>query len=124
MVSDVGLPQPPAWLLELIQKRGAANRGRQGGGGDGAWRLLLKPIPQGERHTSLVRIAGWLHLYHPEAVVRALLLAINVGCCQPPLDSEEVAEITRSVCRYPTPGGLGHPRAVVADFVRQGGQDA
>lgn len=117
--ADTPLPQPPAWLRELIQLHRGKDSGVEGKPGNGVWRLLLAPIGDGVRNDCLTRIAGWLHLYHPAPVVKALLLVINEARCVPPLEAVEVERVASSVCKYPTPGVPGHPRAVVADFVRQ-----
>jgi hypothetical protein len=72
-----------------------------------AWTLLQRAIPDGERHNSLVRIAGWLRQFHPESVGAALLAAINDARCEPPLPEGEVRDISESVWRYPKPEKRG-----------------
>lgn len=84
-----------------------------------AWLLLQDTIRQKTRNGTLTRIAGWLRLYHPSAIVEALLLAINDGRCNPPLPGNEVRAIVRSISRYPQTGVNGHPKAVVPTFRRQ-----
>lgn len=81
-----------------------------------AWRLITEPISQGGRNETLCKIAGWLRLYHPAPVLEELLLAINDGRCNPPLDEHEVRNIARSVGKYPQPGVNGHPKAIVNPF--------
>lgn len=97
---DVTLAEVPAWLLALA--RGAARvegaRGRRGGGrldGEDA-------IPEGQRNTELVRVAGSLRARGLDrAELGASLAEVNRLRCVPPLDAREVAEIAESVCRYP-----------------------
>ena len=117
---DVPLPSPPAWLLTFLAERKAPN-GTGGNPPGGAWRLRQKTIPPGHRNDSLVRVAGWLHLYHPQPVVEALLAAINDARCTPPLPRDDIVRIAASVGRYPVPGTPGHPRAVVPSFRREVG---
>lgn len=84
-----------------------------------AWELVKAPIPEGSRHDTLVRVAGWLRIFHPEPVVLALLSCINEARCSPePLPPSETAAIVKSIFRYSQPGANGHPRAAVPRYVR------
>jgi putative DNA primase/helicase len=123
-VHIVDLPPPPdsliQWWLDreanpVVEGSGQANYPEK----SKAWMLLRGVIRQQTRNNSLTRIGGWLRLYHPPAIVEALLLAINDGRCDPPLPENEVRAIVRSIFNYPQTGVNGHPKAVVPKFRRQ-----
>jgi hypothetical protein len=126
-VNRVAPTEVPDWLLERWPRADEGTSTRHPSSQpkdskpskDSAYSLLNGPIPEGQRNDSLTRLAGWLRLYHPPAVVEALLLVINDGRCQPPLPPAEVAGIVKSVFKYPQPGVNGQPKAVVANFYRQ-----
>jgi hypothetical protein len=106
------------WWMERSHIKTSSDPTEPQGEGSKAFHLLNSPIGQGGRNDTLAKIAGWLRLYHPPAVVESLLLAINDGRCDPPLSEGEVKTIARSISRYPQPGVNGHPRAVVPSFKR------
>ncbi len=113
---------PPSALLDWwreVQETAPVASGPGPVGQGKVWELIKGTIPAGGRNDDLTRIVGWLRLYHPPAVVEALLLVINDARCSPPLDQDEVTAIVRSVCKYPQPGVNGHPRAVVPSFQRE-----
>ena len=119
------LPEPPNALLDYWEAQAAAPlpaeaRSSQG---PGAWHLLASPIPEGRRNSTLTQVGGWLRLYHPPAVVEALLHAVNDARRRPPLPEREVTGIVASVSRYAQPGVNGHPRAVVPSFTRRESPD-
>ena len=87
-----------------------------------AWSLLNEPrIFTGSGNPEMVRIAGWLRIYHPEPVTRALLDVINDARCEPPLKAQELDRIVRGVYRYGQPGVNGHPAAVTNPWRRTEG---
>ena len=118
---DIPLAPLPAALARLLGAPAGPKALPEGEGSPkgAAWRLLLGAIPAGQRNAGLTRIGGWLRLYHPLPVVRALLLAVNDARCRPPLEVAEVDRIAASVARYPQPGVNGHPLAVVPGFQRE-----
>jgi hypothetical protein len=109
------LAPPPADLVGWwLRVQDAPASPSQGAGTSGrAWGLLREPIPEGQRHDSLVRVAGWLRLYHPKPVGLALLEAVNDARCVPPLPVGDIERIVQNVWRYPQPGVNGHPKALV-----------
>jgi hypothetical protein len=88
---------------------------------DPAYLLLGAPIYEKTRNSKLAQIAGWLHRYHRQKELEALLLAVNDGRCKPPLSVEEVLGIARSIGKYEVGGTPGYPKAAVLDFVRREG---
>ncbi|MDP6452629.1 MAG: bifunctional DNA primase/polymerase, partial [SAR202 cluster bacterium] len=58
-----------------------------------AWQLLQRPIGEGGRNSALISIAGWLRQYHPRPVVESLMMVVNDGRCDPPLDENEVRQV-------------------------------
>ena len=106
------------WLQRSKDPKLPAAEGEITPDGSKAWALVRRTIPESTRNETLTRIAGWLRLYHPPAVVEALLLTVNDARCAPPLSPNEVVGIVRSVARYAQPGVNGHPRAVTPMFYR------
>src|SRR5215217_151446 len=88
---EAALADPPAWLLELLQrphKNGAAPPVRE-------------MIPAGQRNQELASAAGTMRrrgLEEPE--IRAALDVMNKRRCSPPLEDVVVEKIARSVSRY------------------------
>lgn len=72
-----------------------------------------KDITQGERNTTLTRIAG---RYRAKALsfntINMQLQVDNIDRCKPPLDRYEVEAIARSISKYP----IGHLRSNFRDF--------
>jgi bifunctional DNA primase/polymerase-like protein/primase-like protein len=105
---EVELAPIPRWLSNLLSK---PKRRKVMGRAVGS-----KPIPEGQRHDSLLRMAGALRRQGatPEDI-EAVLLAVNDRRCAPPLPAEEVSRIAESAedwepgssCRYAQrPSGL------------------
>jgi hypothetical protein len=60
-------------------------------------------IPEHKRNANLTRLAGSLRAKGlSQEAIEAALKAINLESCKPPLEEREVANIARSVARYPT----------------------
>ncbi|MBN1855606.1 MAG: primase C-terminal domain-containing protein [Dehalococcoidia bacterium] len=75
---------------------------RQGMNGRKTNRPTPDAISQGERNSSLAKIAGILR--RPglgQMEIEAALQSVNCSRCQPPLPKSEVAAIAESICRYP-----------------------
>jgi Bifunctional DNA primase/polymerase, N-terminal/Primase C terminal 1 (PriCT-1)/Helix-turn-helix domain len=73
-------------------------------------------IPQGERNSTLTRLAGTLRLVLPYAEgIAPALHAINEERCRPPLPRDEVEQIARSARRWHALPWLTCPRQFFAD---------
>lgn len=119
-ISQVELSKPPGRLIDWWLDRAAkAPLGPQPGpsGKVGAWALVNEPIAEGARNETLTRVAGWLrHAHRSDQELEALLLAINDGRCKPPLPTDEVTSIARSVLMY----GDGTKRGpVIPNFIEE-----
>jgi len=90
------LPEPPAWLIELLDALPTSN-------GHQAVRNGLQPstIPEGQRNDTLARLAGTMRrVGMTQAEIAAALHQVNAGRCVPPLDAREIDRIAASVARY------------------------
>lgn len=66
-------------------------------------------IPEHKRNATLTRIAGTLRAKGlSQEAIEAALQGINAKSCKPPLPEHEVANIARSIARYPTDGATGN----------------
>jgi len=90
--------------------------------GQGSHEIFL--IPEGQRNTNLVRIAGTMRRceLNQDGIERGLQ-ALNQAICDPPLPEDEVSRIARSVSRY-SPGltRKGDPWAAVQALADLDGQ--
>jgi len=115
-VSPEELPEPPAWLVDLLDSPGdlftrGADVGHEGGqipatvahvspqGAD------LPPdgnaIPSGTRNATLARLAGNMRrVGMTRDEILAALQRANQDRCKPPLSVREVERIAASICRY------------------------
>lgn len=94
-VAPPRLPEPPGWLIELLDALAIGNdvvaKGAPG-----------NEIPEGQRNGTLARLAGTMRrvgMAHPE--ISAALQQVNADRCAPPLPLREVDQIAASVARYP-----------------------
>jgi hypothetical protein len=87
--------EPPAWLLELV----AASGNSKAATSPEEWRTLAHDgVAEGERNTSIARLAGHLLRRHVDPLVTLeLALAFNDARCRPPLPENEVAVIIDSI---------------------------
>src|SRR5690606_35809293 len=70
----------------------------------------IKKIPEGQRNQTLASFAGVLRRQGlNEEAMLPVMIAYNETLCDPPLDSKEVKQIVRSICRYPA-GTAGTPQ--------------
>jgi len=84
---------PDAWLQFISSGDQARNEPAAADG---------EAIPEGSRNTELTRVAGRMRRAGlSEADMLAALRGVNERRCRPPLDDGEVAQIARSVARYP-----------------------
>ena len=88
--------EAPAWLLAKIVER--ANGGTLPTP-PSEWRALMTDgVPEGQRNSTLARIAGYLLRHHIDPVFAAGLVRIfNATRCLPPLPDEDVGRIVNSI---------------------------
>jgi hypothetical protein len=96
-IDEVPIAPAMDWLLELIRKPGT---GQQATRSPSEWvELIRRPIAEGSRNDTLVRLAG--HLFRirvlDPAIAAELVRAVNEARCQPPLAQEEVEAIVESI---------------------------
>ena len=97
-VPSAELPEPPAWLVELLDA--LATRAQQGAC-DASGRADSNVIPDGQRNATLARLGGNMRrVGMTEAEILTALLQVNQDRCNPPLDEREVRRIASSVARY------------------------
>ena len=66
-----------------------------------AVRPAYPPIPQGARNISLASLAGQMHRSgYEKSIIYKELMYVNKTACTPPLPTEEVRTILRSVTKY------------------------
>ena len=114
------LPEPPAWLIDLLDER-ASNDATTSERGDVA--TTGSEIPSGQRNHALASLAGVMRRHGMgEAEIRASLTVTNETRCNPPLLQSEVNKVAWSVTRY-TPDQIA--QAGVENWWDQiGGDDA
>ncbi|MFV0443618.1 MAG: bifunctional DNA primase/polymerase [Planctomycetaceae bacterium] len=98
------LPEPPGWLIEILDHIEAA---RSSGATspssprDAASDAVANTIPSGQRNGTLAKLAGTMRrVGMSPGEIQAALLKANTDRCQPPLDAREVVRIAESVGRY------------------------
>ncbi|MGD9646980.1 MAG: bifunctional DNA primase/polymerase [Pirellulales bacterium] len=108
------LAEPPAWLLDALDKpRGNLESSRSETPGE------ANAIPSGQRNGTLTRLAGVLRRQGmSQGEIEAALLVTNRTRCNPPLPDDEVKTIAWSVARY-EPDAL--TVAIVEDHAGQDG---
>ncbi|MBP7946030.1 MAG: bifunctional DNA primase/polymerase [Verrucomicrobia bacterium] len=88
------LPEPPPWLVELLDALAATN-GVVADGTPG------NVIPTGRRNETLARLAGAMRrVGMSQAEIFAALQQVNADRCTPPLPLREVERTAASVARY------------------------
>ncbi len=95
--ADVPLAPIPDWLLRKMLETGGTGRPRvRQGATDTA-----EKIPAGRRNSTMTSHAGRLReMGYVEEEIAGMLEVLNQSRCDPPMDSEELHSIARSVCRY------------------------
>jgi hypothetical protein len=96
------LPEPPEWLVVQLDAL-PGHSGGQEGQQDQSGPILEdgNPIPDGQRNSTLARLAGYMR--RPgmsQKEILAALLTVNKERCKPPLDDSEVEKIAESNARY------------------------
>jgi len=90
----LGLPQPPAWLLEGSRQRR-----------NGSAPPVEAVIPEGRRRQELLSLAGTMRRRGmSEAAILEALKVQNQESCKPPLPESEVRELAEDVARRYEPG--------------------
>ncbi len=88
------LPEPPAWLVVLLDALAASH----GVTIDGA---AANAIPEGQRNETLARLAGAMRrVGMSQAEIFAALRQVNADRCTPPLPLREVERTAASIARY------------------------
>ncbi|RMF73505.1 MAG: hypothetical protein D6738_08585 [Acidobacteria bacterium] len=90
------LPEPPPWLLEILDAACGPASGPSASSSAGA-----NPIPEGRRNAALASLAGAMRrvgMTGPE--IAAALQRVNADRCRPPLRAPEVERIAESIARY------------------------
>ncbi len=89
------LPEPPAWLADLLDLASQRTVALPVGDGD------ANRIPTGQRNATLARLAGTMRrVGMTRAEIAAALVRANEDRCEPPLSGVEVARIATSIARY------------------------
>lgn len=91
-LEDVGLAEPPAWLLRASETH---QKGRE----DGDWTEEFgMEIPSGRRNHKACELAGYLLRRNVEpGVVDVLLQLWNERRCNPPMPVDEVRQVVKSI---------------------------
>jgi len=88
------LPEPPAWLIELLDALAASNDVPVNG-------TSANTIPHGQRNGTLAHLAGAMRrVGMSQAEIFAALQQVNADRCTPPLPLREVESIAASISRY------------------------
>ncbi len=88
------LPEPPAWLVELLDALAASN-------GVAIETPAGNTISKGQRNGTLARLAGAMRrVGMSQAEIFAALTQVNADRCVPPLAVPEVERIASSIARY------------------------
>jgi hypothetical protein len=102
------LPEPPGWLIEELDRlaNGTLRPGHMGSDS-----LKTNMISEGQRNSTLFRLAGVMRRYGmTRDEIFSALSRVNTDRCQPPLDSREVEQIAENVAKY-------EPDELTVDFI-------
>lgn len=95
---DTAIAPLPDWLAEAATR--SPRRGTGPGGGAAGF-AMRDAVPAGQRNYYLAQYAGWLLSSGYDAADLAEMLdSENVSACCPPLDTDEVEKVARSIARY------------------------
>ena len=98
-VSPQRLPEPPAWLIEVLDALATSNGAVPGS-------TPTNAIPAGQRNATLARLAGAMRrVGMSQAEILAALQQVNADRCTPPLPLREVERTASSIARY-EPGAI------------------
>lgn len=91
---DTHMPRLPEWAVRLYQQKAQSRKV------DWSTVELLK-VPQGQRHTTAVRVAGKLLQATKQddwdSFALPMLLAWGESACEPPMDEDEILSIYKSL---------------------------
>jgi len=88
------LPEPPAWLVELLDTLAASNEVPVDG-------TRANAISEGQRNGTLAHLAGAMRrVGMSQAEIFAALQQVNADRCTPPLPLREVERTAASIARY------------------------
>lgn len=97
-VSPDQLPEPPAWLVEILDSLDDTSHSSPR---DAACGAPGNVIPDGQRNGTLARLAGTMRRAGmTQEEIRSALQQANSDRCQPPLNAREVDRIAESIGRY------------------------
>jgi len=115
-VGPADLPEPPGWLIAMLDSPGELfSRRAEEGDGDGqipAAGAHSSPqcadlpqdgnlIPEGQRNDTLARLAGTMRrVGMSKEEILGALEQVNRIRCRPPLPTREVEQVAASICRY------------------------
>lgn len=89
------LPEPPAWLTDLLDQLATTTPTLAQGAADG------NRVPAGQRNSTLASLAGTMRRAGMgEAEILAAIRETNRSRCVPPLSETEVRRIAASIARY------------------------
>ncbi len=99
------LPEPPAWLVEELDRLAGPHNGRCQAGPEPSHNGTLpseaNPIPKGQRNATLARLAGAMRrVGMSQSEIAAALSRVNQERCVPPLSQPKVERIAASIARY------------------------
>jgi putative DNA primase/helicase len=108
-VAPADLPEPPAWLVEVLDAIEAHRGESNGATSETTVSQNGEPIPSGKRDGTLASLAGTMRKrgMAPDEI-EAALLAINRNRCRPPLPEADVKRIANSIGRYEAGKLNGH----------------
>jgi putative DNA primase/helicase len=120
---EVGIADPPGWLVDLILSKGQSGRSKSEGG-KRTVSEATETVAGGQRNNTLTSLAGTMRRRGmSEEAIEAGLWAENISRCNPPLSEGEIAAIARSVGRYEPepathwkPTDYGNAQRLVARF--------
>lgn len=104
----------PAWLYAVANAKGGGGHAKAA---PASHEVTGAPIGEGGRNDTLFRIGcGFRHKGMEADEIRAELLRVNAGRCQPPLGQDEVERIAQSAAAYsPAPAMPAQPLMPIPD---------
>ncbi len=100
-VSPDQLPEPPDWLITLLDKTDPDATSSPGSPRVANSSVPGNPIPEGQRNGTLARLGGNMRRSGmTQSEIESALQRVNLDRCIPPLNSGEVQRVAASVARY------------------------
>ena len=95
------LPEPPAWLITLLDKSKPDAASSHSSPRVATTVVSGNPIPEGQRNGTLARLGGHMRRSGmTQGEIESALQRVNLDRCVPPLTSGEVQRVAASVARY------------------------